>query len=162
MFILTIFSLPQHYCKIFRMKELTLARQFVQVVSGYHHLLVESWREKVKWSVSKKAILFTQNGMINAMSISYRPILIPLCQKLWKKDEKEMEMLFVSRNLRVLICTTTAWVVLIALINFDRTTVPVDPLKSGTSTCSGLFSICLSLIPLSFSKKMSKGGDEGP
>ena len=46
---------------------------------------------------------------------------------------------FVLRNQRVLICTTTAWVMLIALINFDRTTVPVDPLKSGTSTCSGLF-----------------------
>ena len=62
----------------------------------------------------------------------------------------------------MLICTTTAWVVLIALINFDRSTVPVDPLKSGTSTCSGLFSISLSLIPLLFSKKMSKEGEEGP
>ena len=69
---------------------------------------------------------------------------------------------FVLRNQRVLICTTTAWVMLIALINFDRTTVPVDPLKSGTSTCSGLFFISLSLIPLLFSKKMSKGGEEGP
>ena len=36
------FFLPQNYCKIFRMKELTLAPQFVQVVSGYCHLRVES------------------------------------------------------------------------------------------------------------------------
>lgn len=66
-------------------------------------------------------------------------------------------MLFVSRNRRVLICTATAWVVNIALTNFDHTTVPVNPLKSCTSTCSGLFSISLSLIPLSLYKKMSKG-----
>ena len=129
---------------------------------GYSHLRIESWREKANWSASKKAILFTQNSMINAMSISSQPILIPLCQKLWKKDEKEMEMLFVSRNRRVLICTATAWVVNIALTNFDHTTVPVNPLKSCTSTCSGLFSISLSLIPLSLYKKMSKGGEEGP
>ena len=149
MCILIIFFLLQNYWKIFRMKELTLAQQFVQVVSGYHHLRVESWREKAKWSASKKAILFTQSGMT------------PFCQKLWKKDEKETEMLFVSRNQRVLICTTTAWVVLTALINFDRTTAPVDPLKSGTSTCSGLFLISQSLFPLLFSTKMSKGGEEG-
>ena len=71
-------------------------------------------------------------------------------------------MLFVSRNRRVLICTATAWVVNIALTNFDHTTVPVNPLKSCTSTCSGLFSISFSLIPLSLYKKMSKGGEEGP
>lgn len=52
---------------------------------GYCHLRIESWREKANWSASKKAILFTQNGMINAMSIPYQPILIPSRQKLWKK-----------------------------------------------------------------------------
>lgn len=162
MCILIIFFLPQNYCKIFRMKELTYACLTVHAGRvGYCHLRIESWREKANWSASKKAILFTQNGMINAMSIPYQPILIPSRQKLWKKDEK-MEMLFVSRIRCVLICTTTTWVVLIPLINFDSTTVPADPLKSGTSTCSGLFSISLLLIPLSFSKKMSKGVEEGP
>ena len=34
--------LPQNYYKIFRMKELTLAQQFVQVVLGYGHLHMES------------------------------------------------------------------------------------------------------------------------
>ena len=40
--------LPQNYYKIFRMKELMLARQFIQVVLGYGHLHMESWIDKAK------------------------------------------------------------------------------------------------------------------
>ena len=62
--------------------------------------------------------------MINVMSIS--PTNFDLCvPKTVKEIRKKTEMLFVLRNWRVLICTTTAWMVLIARINFDCTTVPI-------------------------------------
>lgn len=72
-----------------------------------------------------------------------------------------MEILFVSRNRRVLICIVIVWVVNIVLINFDYIIVFVNFLKSCISICFGLFLIFFSLIFLLFYKKMFKGGEEG-
>ena len=127
------------------MKELTFPRQFMQVASGYQHLCIESWREKVKTG----NLVYTKwhdKCNVNILSTNFDP-LVPNTVK--------------ERQKKRCLCQETAWVVLITLIKFNHITVPVDPLKSGKSSCSGLLLFSLSLIALSFSKKMSKGVEEG-